>query len=75
MDRRPLPPEACLDLKIHLDNLRSTEERCLEGLQRLISGDLSRADYLGLLDRQMHAQRAWERRHRAYFEDPGGAEA
>lgn len=67
MGQRALPPEACLDLKISLDKLRQREERCREGLTKLVDGQLTREGYITLVDRQVDAQKAWEERYRKYF--------
>jgi hypothetical protein len=67
MTERTLAPEACLDLKIHLDRLHEAEERCREGLDRLSNGELTRESYGELLRRQRLAQSTWEDRQRRYF--------
>lgn len=69
MEDRVLPPEASLDLQIHLDNVSKLQERCRDGLRRLVDGRLSRTDYLSLLNRHSAAQRAWEERHGKYFRE------
>jgi hypothetical protein len=67
MGDRSLPPEAALDLQIHLDNVRRLEDQCREGLRNLAIGRLSRGAYLGLLARHEAAHEAWRSRHRKYF--------
>jgi hypothetical protein len=62
-----LPPECRLDLHIHLDRLRSAEERCREGLRSLTDGTLTREQYLEVLRQQLAAQSDWLRKHREYF--------
>ena len=64
---RPLPPEATLDLRIHLDKLKHTEERCRDALQKLVDGDLSLDAYLRLLDSPSAAHKAWRSRNCKYF--------
>lgn len=61
-----LPPDACLDLQIHLDRLIDAEERCRDGLRRLSRGTLTRKAYEDLFRRQRAAQAAWESRHAKY---------
>jgi hypothetical protein len=67
MEDRPLPPEARLDLRIHLDKLRRSQDRCKDGLQKLVEGHMTRDVYLGLLDQHRAAHRAWHRKHAQYF--------
>jgi hypothetical protein len=69
MKDRQLKPEVTLDLRIHLDKLRRTEEHCREGLERLVDGHLSLDAYLGLLDKQSAAHKAWRSRHCKYFDE------
>jgi hypothetical protein len=66
-----LPPQAVLDLQIHLDRLKRNQERCRQGLSQLAEGKLTADAYCGLLERQRLAQEAWEQRTRRYF---GGLE-
>ena len=63
---RPLPPEACIDLRISLDRLRNLEEQCIEGLSRWVDGDLTRDAYMRIVQRQQDAQRAWHARYMKY---------
>jgi len=67
MDRKLLSPAAYLDLKIQLDKVAALQSQCGEALCRLMDGKVSRDDYMGLLDRQAQAQRAWQKLHEKYF--------
>jgi hypothetical protein len=69
MEHRHLRPEVTLDLRIHLDKLKRSEERCREGLQRLVDGNMTLDTYLGLLDKQSAAHKAWRSRHCKYFDE------
>ena len=71
MGQRSIPPEAYLDLRIHLDRLNRLQARCFDALGDLVSGDLSVDDYRGLVDRQSEAQQAWVERHEKYFGSTG----
>ena len=71
MDRKPLSPAAYLDLKIQLDKVAALQSQCVEALGGLVAGRLSPDDYMGLLDRQAAAQRAWEKLHEKYFASRG----
>jgi hypothetical protein len=70
MEDRPLPPEATLDLRIHLDKVKNLQERCREALQKFVEGRVSRQDYFALVESQSAAQKAWERRNKDYFDEP-----
>ena len=72
MQERLLSPEARLDLQIQLDRVRAVVRECERALFGLVEGTLTRRDYLDLVARQSHAQRAWERRHRKYFAELSG---
>jgi hypothetical protein len=69
MRRKSLSPSAYLDLKIQLDKLNALQTQCVEALGGLVAGRTTPDDYMGLVDRQAKAQRAWESLHRKYFEE------
>jgi hypothetical protein len=66
MQGKPLPPEACLDLKISLDRLSQLEEQCRDGLGRWVDGELSKEAYMRIVRQQQAAQKAWEERYLKY---------
>ena len=69
MINRTLPPEATLDLRIQLDKLKRLEQRCMDGLQSLVDGRMTRDAYLGLLDEQSAAHKAWQLKSCRYFSE------
>lgn len=69
MGHRVLPPEAVIDLQIHLDRVRSLEERCSKALRDVAVGTITKDVYCGLLHEQANAQKAWVERHSKYFLD------
>jgi hypothetical protein len=69
MANRTLPPEATLDLRIHLDKLKKVEELCMNGLQKLADGRMSRETYLDLLNEQTAAHKAWRHKSCEYFNE------
>ena len=69
MAKRTLPPEATLDLRIHLDKLKRMEKRCMDGLQMLVDGSMSREAYVGLLEEQTAAYKAWRFKSCEYFSE------
>lgn len=62
-----LPPETRLDLRIHLDRLRSAEERCRESLRQLSDGTSSLEQFREVLREQETAHREWVRKQEKYF--------
>jgi hypothetical protein len=66
---RGLNPEKRLSLRILLDRLTHSGERCKKALSLLSEGSISREEYTSLLREQINAQQEWERRHREYQMD------
>jgi hypothetical protein len=61
-----LSPEKLLSLRILLDRLYYSGERCKAALVEVREGKMTREDYARILGEQIAAQRAWEEQHHAY---------
>ena len=64
--RGELAPEELLSLRILLDRVHHSGERCRSALLMVNEGKMTREDYAELLREQMAAQRDWEDRHLKY---------
>ena len=61
-----LSPEKVLSLRILLDRIYRSGERCRNALNQVREGKMSREAYTRVLHEQIAAQRAWEERHHTY---------
>jgi hypothetical protein len=65
-----LPPEATFELKLLLDRVHRSSERCREALYELSEGLMNRDRYAQILQQQVRDQKALERRHREFRIQP-----
>jgi len=63
---RDLSPDKVVSLRILLDRLQRTGERCSLALTQVHEGKMSREEYSRLLGEQIAIQREWEARHHRY---------
>jgi hypothetical protein len=61
-----LPPEATFELRILLDRVHRSSERCREALYALSEGRMNRDRYARIVQEQMDDQKVFVERHKQF---------